>query len=91
MLASKDVISQPEASFGGTNDSTRTENMNVSKIKIASIDVGEDRTCLFYDEQNNRYFDGSYTGAYSVGDLVSVGWSYFGGENREVLWVERIG
>ena len=38
--------------------------MNVSKIKIASIDVGEKYTCWFCDEMNNRYYDGSYTGNY---------------------------
>ena len=38
----------------------------------------------------NIYFDGSYTGDYSEGDRVSVGWAYFGGETREVLWIERL-
>ena len=55
------------------------------------MDEGEDCACWFSDDMNNTYFDGSYTGDYSVGDLVRVGWSWFGGENREVLWVERIG
>lgn len=65
--------------------------MNVSKFRITFINEGEDSTCCWFsDEQNNQYFDGNYTGAYSVGDLVSVGWAYFGGETREVLWVERI-
>ena len=55
------------------------------------MDEGEDCACWFYDDMNNTYFDGSYTGDYSVGDRVCVGWSYFGGETREVLWVDRIG
>ena len=66
--------------------------MNISEFRIAFIDEGEDCTCCWFcDEQNNQYFDGSYTGDYSQGDLVRVGWAYFGGEIREVLWVERIG
>ena len=66
--------------------------MNISTLRIASIDEGEDGTCCWFsDEMNNIYFDGSYTGNYSEGDLVRVGWAYFGGENRQVLWVERIG
>ena len=64
--------------------------MNISEFRIASMDVGEDGKRWFYDEQNNRYVDGGYTWDYSEGDRVRVGWSYFGGENREVLWVERI-
>ena len=65
--------------------------MNISTFRIASMDVGEDDTCCWFsDEMNNIYVDNSYTGAYSVGDRVSVGWGYFGGENREVLWIERI-
>ena len=65
--------------------------MNISEFRIAFMDEGEDCACWFYDDMNNTYFDGSYTGDYSVGDLVRVGWSWFGGENREVLWVDRIG
>lgn len=66
-------------------------NMNVSEFMIAFINEGEDHTCCWFsDDMNNTYFDGSYTGDYSVGDLVRVGWSYFGGETREVLWVDRI-
>ena len=64
--------------------------MNISEFRIAFIDEGENCSCWFYDEQNNQYYDGSYTGDYSEGDRVRVGWSWFGGENREVLWVERI-
>ena len=65
--------------------------MNVSKIKIASIDEGEDCTCCWFsDDMNNIYYDNHYTGAYSVGDRVMVGWAYFGGETREVLWLDRI-
>ena len=65
--------------------------MNISKFRIAVIDDNGDNTCYLYDDRNNQYYDGSYTGDYSEGDLVMVGWSYFGGENREVLWVEKIG
>lgn len=64
--------------------------MNISTFRIVSIDEGDDSTCWFYDEQKNIYFDGSYTGNYVEGDRVSVGWAYFGGENREVLWVEKV-
>ena len=71
--------------------STRNEAMNISEFRIAFINEGEDHTCWFYDDKNNKYHDGSYTGGYSVGDRVRVGWAYFGGETREVLWVERIG
>ena len=65
--------------------------MNISELRIAFINEGEDCCCWFCDEQKNIYYDNHYTGGYSEGDIVSVGWSYFGGENREVLWVERIG
>ena len=65
--------------------------MNISTFRIAFIDDNGDNTCYFYDEQKNQYFDNSYTGEYSEGDLVRVGWSYFGGDTREVLWVEKIG
>lgn len=66
--------------------------MNISEFRIASIDEGDDNTCCWFsDDMNNIYFDGSYTGNYVEGDRVSVGWSYFGGETRQVLWVERIG
>lgn len=66
--------------------------MNISDVRIAFIDEGEDgKCCWFSDDEKNIYFDGSYTGAYSEGDRVRVGWAYFGGENREVLWVERLG
>ena len=64
--------------------------MNISKFRIAFIDDNGNNTCYFYDDMKNQYFDGSYTGDYSVGDMVSVGWSWFGGETREVLWIERI-
>lgn len=65
--------------------------MNISTFRITFINEGEDCACCWFsDEMKNIYFDGSYTGAYGVGDLVSVGWSWFGGENREVLWVEKI-
>ena len=65
--------------------------MNISEIRIASLDEGEDDTCCWFsDDEKNIYFDNSYTGDYSEGDRVSVGWAYFGGETREVLWVERI-
>ena len=65
--------------------------MNISTFRIAFINEDEDhRCCWFSDDEKNIYFDGSYTGDYGVGDVVSVGWAYFGGENREVLWVERI-
>lgn len=64
--------------------------MNISKIRIALIDDNGNNTCWFYDDKKNQYFDGSYTGDYSVGDIVRVGWSWFGGETREVLWVEKI-
>lgn len=66
------------------------KKMNISTFRIAFIDEGEDCTCWFYDEMNNQYYDGEYTGDYYEGDRVRVGWSWFGGENREVLWVERI-
>ena len=66
--------------------------MNISTFRIAFINEGEDHTCCWFsDDMNNTYFDGSYTGDYSEGDRVCVGWSYFGGETREVLWVDRIG
>lgn len=66
--------------------------MNISTFRIVSIDEGEDRTCCWFsDDENNIYVDNSYTGGYSEGDRVSVGWSWFGGETREVLWVEKIG
>lgn len=65
--------------------------MNISTFRIAFIDEGEDSTCCWFsDDMKNIYFDNHYTGNYSEGDLVRVGWSYFGGENREVLWVDRI-
>ena len=65
--------------------------MNISEVRIVSINEGEDGTCCWFsDDEKNIYFDASYTGGYSEGDRVSVGWSYFGGENRNVLWVERI-
>ena len=64
--------------------------MNISEFRIAFIDVGEDCSAWFYDDMKNQYFDGSYTGDYSEGDLIRIGWAYFGGETREVLWVERI-
>ena len=64
--------------------------MNISEFRIAFIDDNGNNTCYFYDDKNNQYFDNSYTGDYSEGDRVRVGWAYFGGENREVLWVERI-
>ena len=65
--------------------------MNISEVRISFINEDEDDTCCWFsDEMNNQYYDGSYTGNYVVGDLVRVGWSWFGGENREVLWVERI-
>ena len=64
--------------------------MNISTFRIAFLNEDVDRTCRFSDEMNNIYFDGSYTGDYSEGDRVSVGWAYFGGETRQVLWVERI-
>lgn len=65
--------------------------MNISTFRIAFVDEDEDGTCCWFsDEKNNQYFDNSYTGGYSEGDLVRVGWSWFGGEIREVLWVERI-
>lgn len=66
--------------------------MNISTFRIAFINEDEDSTCCWFsDEMNNQYYDGSYTGDYSEGDRVSVGWAYFGGETRQVLWVERIG
>ena len=65
--------------------------MNISEFRIAFVDEDEDGSCCWFcDDMNNQYFDGSYTGDYSQGDLVRVGWAYFGGENREVLWVERM-
>ena len=64
--------------------------MNISEFKIVSINEGEDCVCWFSDDEKNIYFDGSYTGAYSEGDRVRVGWAYFGGENREILWIEKI-
>ena len=65
--------------------------MNISEFRIAFIDEGEDSACCWFcDDMKNIYFDGSYTGDYYEGDLVRVGWAYFGSENREVLWVERI-
>ena len=64
--------------------------MNISEFRIAFINEGEDCVCWFSDEMNNIYFDNSYTGDYSEGDRVRVGWAYFGSENREVLWIERI-
>ena len=66
--------------------------MNISEFRIASITEGEDcMCCWFSDDEKNIYFDGSYTGAYSEGDRVRVGWSWFGGDTRQVLWIERIG
>ena len=38
--------------------------MNISDVRIAFIDEGEDCTCWFYDEKMNQYFDGSYMGDY---------------------------
>ena len=65
--------------------------MNISEVMIAFIDEDDDSMrCWFYDDMKNIYFDNSYTGDYSPGARVRVGWSYFGGENREVLWIERI-
>ena len=65
--------------------------MNISEFRIAFIDEDVDSTCCWFcDDMKNIYFDNSYTGDYSEGDRVRVGWAYFGGENREVLWVERI-
>lgn len=65
--------------------------MNISTFRISFIDEGEDSSCCWFsDDEKNIYFDGSYTGNYVEGDLVSVGWAYFGGETREVLWIERI-
>ena len=65
--------------------------MNISEFRISFINEGEDYVCWFSDDMKNIYFDGSYMGDYSEGDLVRVGWAYFGGANREVLWVEKIG
>lgn len=65
--------------------------MNISEFRIASMDVGEDCTRWLYDDAGNQFVDGSSMWDYSVGDRVRVGWSYFGGETREVLWAERIG
>ena len=66
--------------------------MNISDVRIAFINEGEnDCVCWFSDDKNNIYVDNSYMGDYSEGDIVRVGWAYFGGENREVLFVERIG
>ena len=66
--------------------------MNISDVRIAFSNEGVDSTCCWFsDEMNNIYYDGSYTGGdYSEGDRVRVGWAYFGGETREVLWVERM-
>ena len=66
--------------------------MNISEFRITFINEGEDSTCCWFsDDENNIYYDNHYTGAYySEGDLVRVGWAYFGGETRKVLWVERI-
>lgn len=64
--------------------------MNISDVRIVSIDEGDDYSCWFSDDEKNIYFDSSYTGGYSEGDRVSVGWAYFGSENRNVLWVEKI-
>lgn len=65
--------------------------MNISEFRISFIDEGEDGTCCWFsDDENNIYFDNSYTGEYSEGDLVRVGWAYFGGETRQVLFVDRI-
>ena len=65
--------------------------MNISEFRISFINEGEDSTCCWFsDDMNNIYFDNSYKGTYSEGDRVSVGWAYFGGETREVLWVDRI-
>lgn len=65
--------------------------MNISTFRIAFINEDADCTCCWFcDEQNNQYYDGSYTGDYYEGDRVRVGWAYFGGETREVLWIERI-
>ena len=64
--------------------------MNISEFRIASINEDENGVCWFSDDEKNIYIDNSYTGGYSEGDRVRVGWSFFGGETREVLWVERI-
>lgn len=65
--------------------------MNISEFRIVSINEDENGSCCWFsDDEKNIYFDSSYTGAYSEGDMVSVGWSFFGGETREVLWIERI-
>ena len=64
--------------------------MNISTFRISFVNEGENGTCWFYDDKNNQYFDGSYTGGYFEGDRVRAGWAYFGGETRQVLWVERI-
>ena len=66
--------------------------MNISEVRISFINEGENGSCCWFsDDMNNIYFDNSYTGGYSVGDVVMVGWSWFGGDTREVLWVEKIG
>lgn len=64
--------------------------MNISILRIAFIDDNGNNTCYFYDDRKNQYFDEEYMGDYYEGDLVRVGWSYFGGVNREVLFVDRI-
>ena len=65
--------------------------MNISEFRIAFIDEDEDSTCCWFcDEQNNQYYDNSYTGDYYEGDSVRVGWAYFGGEIREVSSVEKL-
>lgn len=65
--------------------------MNISEFRIAFINEDENGTCCWFsDDDNNIYIDNSYTGDYSEGDRVRVGWSYFGGETREVLWIEKV-
>ena len=65
--------------------------MNTSEFRIAFIDVGEDCVCWFYDDRKNQYYDSTYFGDYTEGDVVRVSWNCFDGINREVSSVEKIG
>ena len=62
-----------------------------TEFKIMFFDECGDQTCYFYDDRKNQYFDGSYMGDYSVGDVVRVSWDCCDGINREVSSVEKIG
>ena len=61
-----------------------------TEFRIMFVDDCGDETCYFYDEEKNQYYDSTYFGDYTEGDVVRVSWRCFDGINREVSSVEKI-